>query len=222
MRDADKRRALKKEYEERLAAFQEKRLAALATAGLTPPLHSTGRLSASHRNVTSVLDWFYGSGQDGVTLEPNSPFQCGGDWTLEQQQGFCDSFIRCSLLDAAKEIHLASCDWSWQRAPDATLPANTLWVIDGKQRLAALAKLAQGSILPMGLAWRDLAGTRYCNKAIFQRSVAHNLRIVIHECQYVDQAAQLYLELNAGVMRTQAELQLARDYAQGKLALPRT
>ena len=37
---------------------------------------------------------------------------------------------------------------------------------------------------PDAVAWRDLAGTRYSHKIIFQRSVAHNLRVVIHECQY--------------------------------------
>jgi hypothetical protein len=117
-------------------------------------------------------------------------------WDTAHQRAYCDDFILGRLQRTDLAFHFASPDWAWKREEAADLEENSLWLVDGGQRLHALRRLRLGEIPPLGLSWRDLEYTPWDSWLVMVNLSRAGSRTTIHNCQKKAEALELYHRLN--------------------------
>jgi hypothetical protein len=132
-----------------------------------------------------------------VNMEPD--FQRGHVWTAEQQQKFCEAFVRKFIPS-----HLLTFQFNcphWNNDAPTDLPRE-IQCIDGLQRLTALRKLMAGEIKPFGVSVETFNGT-----SLQITRIHRHVKIQMHAFKAKADLLQYYLDLNEGATpHTPAEI----------------
>lgn len=147
-----------------------------------------------------------------VNMEPD--FQRGHVWTAEQQQKFCEAFVRKFI-----PIHLLTFQFNcptWNTDYGATDLPREIQCIDGLQRLTALRKLMAGELKPFGVPVETFNGT-----SLQVTRIHRHVKIQMHAFRMKADLLQYYLDLNEGATpHTPQEIarvkaMLAQNWTQG-------
>lgn len=157
-------------------------------------------MSLDYVYETVIKEWAAGKEQVGRNLELNPDFQRGHVWTKAKKSAWIEHTLRGGV--SGKVIYLNHPGWMNSFEGDFVL-------VDGKQRLDAIAAFMENKIKAFGTYYKDYTDRLHALSGI---------KVNVNDLKTRAEVLQWYLDLNTGgVVHTNAEIKKVQVLLEAEL-----
>lgn len=128
--------------------------------------------------------------QEEAHLNLNPDFQRDYVWSEEQKERYVEHILRGGI--SGREIYFNCPCYTWSKKADSDL-ADSLVIVDGKQRLSALTGFLNNNVKAFGYYLHE-----FDDDVSRKQVLGKTIRININDLQFSKLVLQWYLELNTG------------------------